>query len=103
MKTELGSQEALHARWWLWATGREAHFRSVADAVPSFISLVRPDGQLEIANRHLLDYFGATLEELKSRGAADTVHPDDLLAVIAAWSGAIAGAEPYNIESRRRR
>jgi PAS domain S-box-containing protein len=103
METDLGSQQALQTRWWLWAPGREAHFRSVSDAIPSSLSLVKPDGELEIANRHHLDYLGATLEELKGRAAADTVHPDDLPAVVDAWREAIAGGEPYNIESRRRR
>ena len=103
METDRGSQQAWQARWWLWAPGREAHFRSVSDAIPSSRSLVKPDGELEIANRHHLDYLGATLEELKGRAAADTVHPDDLPAVVDAWREAIAGGEPYNIESRRRR
>ena len=103
METDLGSQQALQTRWWLWAPGREAHFRSVSDAIPSSLSLVKPDGELEIANRHHLDYLGATLEELKGRAAGDTVHPDDLPAVVDAWREAIAGGEPYNIESRRRR
>jgi PAS domain S-box-containing protein len=103
METDLGSQQALQTGWWLWAPGREAHFRSVSDAIPSSLSLVKPDGQLEIANRHHLDYLGATLEELKGRAAADTVHPDDLPAVADAWREAIAGGEPYNIDSRRRR
>src|SRR6266850_2556405 len=103
METDLGSEQALQARWWLWAPGREAHFRSVSDAVPSFLSLMKPDGQLEIANRYLLDYFGATLEELKGRATADTVHPDDLATANEAWRGAIAAGDPYSIESRRRR
>src|SRR4029077_8309849 len=78
-------------------------FRSVSDAIPSSHSLVKPDGELEIANRHHLDYLGATLEELRGRAAGDTVHPDDLSAVVDAWREAIAGGEPYNIESHRRR
>ena len=103
METELGSQKVVHARWWLWAAGREAHFRSVGDAVPSFLSLVRPDGQLEIANRYLLNYFGATLEELKGRATTDTVHPDDLPSFIETWRGAIAGGGAVQHEGRRRR
>jgi PAS domain S-box-containing protein len=103
METDLGSQQALQTRWWLWAPGREAHFRSVSDAIPSSLSLVKPNGELEIANRHHLDYLGATLEELKGRAAADAVHPDDLPAFVDAWREAIAAGEPYNVESRRRR
>jgi PAS domain-containing protein len=47
--------------------------------------------------------FRTTLEELKGRATADTVHPDDLPAAIEAWRGAIAGGVPYNVEGRGRR
>ena len=97
METDLGSLQALQTRWWLWAPGREAHFRSVSDAIPSSLSLVKPDGEVEIANRHHVDYLGATLEELKGRAAADTVHPDDLPAVVDAWREAVAGGEAAEV------
>lgn len=103
METDLGSQQAWQTRWWLWAPGREAHFRSIADAIPSSLSLMKPDGELEIANRHHLDYLGTTLEELKGRAAADAVHPDDRRGAVEAWRKALAGGEPYNVEGRRRR
>jgi hypothetical protein len=35
-------------------------------------------GQIDLANRRLLDFFGMTLEELNSWGTNGAVHPDDL-------------------------
>ena len=37
-----------------------------------------PAGEVENVNRHVLEYFGATLEELKGWAVGDAVHPDDL-------------------------
>jgi PAS domain S-box-containing protein len=97
------SEEAMHSRWWLWAPARERHFRSIGDGIQAHGALVTPAGEIEIVNRQALEYFGATLEELKSRSTADTVHPDDLRNVIAAWRGAVETGRPYDVEGRHRR
>jgi PAS domain S-box-containing protein len=104
METELSHViDALHAHWWLWSPGREAHFRSISDSIPALIYLKTPAGELEIVNRQVLEYFGATLEELKDRTTADTAHPDDISDVIAAWRRSAETGQPHNIECRRRR
>lgn len=95
--------DTLHLCWWLWAPGREAHFRAISDGIPSFISLVTPAGDVEIANRLMLDYFQVTREQVKQLALADTVHPDDRRAVAAAWTRATAAGRPYELEARRRR
>src|SRR5215813_13401059 len=61
------------------------------------------EGEVEYVNRHILDYFGRTLEELKQWGTTDAVHPDDLPSVIAAWRSSIEAGTPYDIEHRMRR
>jgi PAS domain S-box-containing protein len=85
------------------ARAREDHYRSIADSIPALIAFMSPAGEVESVNRHVLDYFGATLEELKGWATADTVHPDDLPAVTAAWRRSVATEEPYDIEHRIRR
>jgi len=87
------AEEALH----------QGDFRSLADGIPALIALMTPAGAVESVNRHALEYFGAALEELKGWAATDTVHPDDLPAVIAAWTRAVDTGEPYDIEHRIRR
>jgi PAS domain S-box-containing protein len=82
---------------------REEHYRSIADSIPALIALMTPAGEVESVNRHVLEYFGATLDELKGWAAGNAVHPDDLPAVIAAWKRAVDTGEPFEIEQRLRR
>jgi len=98
-----GRGEVLNAPWWLSSSAREAHFRSIADGIPELISLVTPVGEVETANRHFLEYFGAPLEELKGRKMTDTLHPDDIPDFLGAWKRSSETGQPYEIEGRRRR
>ena len=52
------TEEALRAR--------ESHFRSIVDGIPALVALMKPNGDLEHVNRQYLEYFGATLEELRA-------------------------------------
>ena len=76
----------------------ENELRRVVDALPTFVTLMSPDGELELANRQVLEYFGATLEELKSQPMASTFHPDDRAGVLAAWKRSVESGEPLDIE-----
>ena len=46
---------------------------------------------------------GATAEELQGRALTESVHPDDLPNVMAAWGRSIPACRPYSVEARRRR
>jgi PAS domain S-box-containing protein len=97
------SEETQRAHWWLSSSAREHHFRSVGDDIPGLATLMTPAGEVEIANRQVLEYFGATLRELKGWAIADTVHLDDLPDILAAWRGAVESGHPYDAEARLRR
>ena len=97
------SEETQRAHWWLSSSAREHHFRSVGDDIPGLATLMTPAGEVEIANRQVLEYFGATLKELKGWAIADTVHPDDLPDILAAWTGAVESGHPYDAVARLRR
>src|SRR5262249_4051795 len=56
----------------------------------------------ETVNRYALEYFGATLEDLRRSTSSDIIHPDDLPAVAAAWRRSVETGEPYNVEHRIR-
>ena len=56
----------------------------VADSVPGLIGVIGPDGAVESCNRAVLEYFGATLEEIQGWASSKLVHPDDIPDVIAA-------------------
>ena len=96
------AEEALNAPWWLQASAREHHFRSVTDNIEALAALVTPAGQVELVNRQAQEYFGVTLEELKRRAIADIVHPDDIPPVRAAWMQAVEAGRPYDVEERLR-
>src|SRR5229473_5001484 len=91
-----------HTRWRLSSSARE-DFRSIVDDLPTFVTLMTPDGELELANRQVLEYFGATLEELRARPSASTVHPDDRPDVLAAWRESHQNGQPYEVTGRQRR
>ena len=97
------SEETQRAHWWLSSSAREHHFRSVGDDIPGLATLMTPAGEVEIANRQVLEYFGTTLKELKGWAIADTVHLDDLPDILAAWRGAVETGHPYDAEARLRR
>jgi PAS domain S-box-containing protein len=97
------AEEPLHAPWWLRSSERERHFRSIGDSIPALGALMTPAGEVELVNRQVVEYFGATLEELKDRAIGDGYHPDDRPDVLAAWREAVEAGQPYDFESRLRR
>jgi PAS domain S-box-containing protein len=84
--------------------GRESdrRFELIVDGLPAVVTLMTADGELERANRHMIDYFGKTLEELKSRPVGYSFHPDDRLEVLARWRHSVATGESYDFEARLR-
>ncbi|MET0791326.1 MAG: PAS domain-containing protein [Polyangiaceae bacterium] len=81
----------------------EAQFRAIADAIPALVAIMTPTGGVESVNCHVLAYFGTTHDQLRHWPTSDSVHPDDLAAVVAAWSHAVETGEAYDIEHRMRR
>ena len=81
----------------------EHRFRLIVDNLPTLVSLRTPAGDLEFANRHVLEYVGATLQELQALDTTGPIHPDDRPNLLAAWNVALETGEPYDIEVRRRR
>ncbi len=89
------TEEALDAR--------ERHFKLIFDGLPALIILMNPEGDLIRANRHCLEFFRATLEELQGRGQVHSYHPDDRPRLLAAWKKSLETGQPYVSEGRRRR
>jgi len=80
----------------------ERRFQIIVDGLPMNATLRSPNGELEYANRHILEYLGTTLDEIKDWTPHNTVHPDDRPATLAAWKEALETGRPYEIECRRR-
>src|SRR5258706_6445911 len=75
-------------------------FLLVADSVPALIGVIASDGAVEGVNRAVLDYFGATLEEIRGWATSKLVHPDDIPGVIAAQKHAFETGERILNEHR---
>src|SRR5882672_3197998 len=84
------------------AVQNELTLRQIVDGISALVAVLTPDGAVEIVNRQVLDYFGKTLEEMRSWSSSDAVHPDDLPGVIAVWTRSIESGQPYDVELRQR-
>src|SRR5712671_6007826 len=56
----------------------ERSSRAAFDGIAGLVSILAPNGELETANRQLLEYFGRSLEDIKNWGTNAAVHPEDL-------------------------
>ena len=81
----------------------ERSARSALDGIAGLVSVLAPNGELETANRQLLEYFGRSLEWLKNWGTNDAVHPEDLPRVLELFKKAMAAGIPFQHELRMRR
>jgi PAS domain S-box-containing protein len=82
---------------------RESRFQSIVDGLPALCALMTPAGEVELVNRQALEYFGATLEELKARAIGPSFHPDDREDALARWRVSVETGRPYDFEARLRR
>src|SRR5262245_52427045 len=67
----------------------ELSWRKIVDNVPGFVATMGPMGEVEFLNRHTLEFFGKTTEELKDWSLVGAVHPDDLPRIIEARTKSI--------------
>ncbi|MGA2538772.1 MAG: ATP-binding protein [Terracidiphilus sp.] len=81
----------------------EIKLREIVDSIPGFVCALSPEGEVELVNRQLLDYFGKTFEEMKSWSTNDSIHPDDRSRSVAAFTYSIKTGTPHEIEQRCRR
>src|SRR5450432_968656 len=65
----------------------------VADNISSLIVLLGADGAVESCNRAVLEYVGATLEEIRGWASSKLVHPDDMSGVIDRVRRSLEGGE----------
>jgi PAS domain S-box-containing protein len=78
-------------------------FYAVVNSIPAPIVVTSATGEVEAANRAIVEYFGKTLDELKGWSTGDWIHPDDLPRAVAKWKLALETGRAYENESRHRR
>lgn len=63
-----------------------------------------PEGEVQHANRHMLEYLGvASMAEMKQRIVGQAFHPDDRPEVMVRWLHSVHTGEPYDHHARLRR
>jgi PAS domain S-box-containing protein len=80
----------------------EERFRTLAEALPQFVWVTRPDGSDEYFNQRWYDYTGMTPEQSMGWGWVDALHPEDRGPTEARWRQATATGGPYETEYRFR-
>jgi PAS domain S-box-containing protein len=81
----------------------EQRLRQIVDSIPGLVVLLTAEGRVEFVNRKGLEYFGKTLEELKSWETAEVVPPDDVPPALTAWRHSVETGHPYDFDHRLRR
>jgi PAS domain S-box-containing protein len=75
----------------------------IIDSIPEPVATLTKAGDVDMVNRHLLEYFGTTIEEARRWKANDLVHPEDLPHLIDLFTRSIESGSPYESEHRLRR
>src|SRR5215472_8996773 len=75
----------------------------IIDSIPEPIATLTKTGDVDMVNRHLLEYFGTTIEEARRWRTNDLVHPEDLPRLIDLFTRSIEWGTPYESEHRLRR
>jgi PAS domain S-box-containing protein len=81
----------------------ERNLRQIVDSIPGFVCALSPNGEIELVNRRLLDYYGRTIEEMKGWATNDSIHPDDRSRSVAIFTNSIKTGTPHELEQRCRR
>jgi PAS domain S-box-containing protein len=85
-------------------TKSEAQLRTIIDAIPQLITVLRPDGRNIYANQSLMEYTGLTREEVMADDfRARVFHPEDIERLREERQQALARSFPFQNEQRMRR
>ena len=79
----------------------ERDLRLILDNVPALVNTVTPTGEIDFANRQLLDYLGVSREQLQDW--PPFIHEADRAMVIERWKQSIESGQPFGADYRLRR
>ena len=77
-------------------------FRLMADSFPFIVWTAAPDGQVDYANRGMIDYTGVDPDAPPESRWQGSVHPDDLAACLQAWQACVLAGTSFAREYRIR-
>jgi PAS domain S-box-containing protein len=82
---------------------REHQLLGIIETIPSMLWSVSPTGKTTHLSQRVLEYCGASSEELINRGWERFIHPDDREETTKAFDHAISSGESYSAIHRLRR
>jgi len=92
MRTQANEDlERIERDWWC-----------LIDSIPGPIVTLTKTGDIDMVNRHLLEYFGTTIERIRQWETNDLVHPEDLSDLTGLFRRSIESGTPYESEQRLR-
>ncbi|MBD1863418.1 MULTISPECIES: ATP-binding protein [Trichocoleus] len=89
-----GQQEALYQS--------EEQYRLLSEALPQFVWLLDPEGQVEYCNRYWYNYTGLSEAQTLGCGWEVALHPEDYAHTRRQWRQATKTGDPCEIEYRMR-
>ncbi|MEP0769162.1 ATP-binding protein [Trichocoleus sp. ST-U1] len=81
----------------------QQRFRFLAESIPQMVWTADASGWVDYYSPGWFDYTGLTLEQIQGSGWQNTLHPDDRLRTIEAWTQSTEMGTNYDIEHRLRR
>ncbi|WP_276483788.1 sensor histidine kinase [Paraflavitalea pollutisoli] len=80
----------------------ELKYKQLSESVPLMIFTLDADGDLTYANHWLLDFTGATIDQIREAHWANIMHPDDWEQARIIWENETPLLQPMNMQYRLR-
>lgn len=81
----------------------ELNFRRIVETIPALVWCASPDGELTYVNQRILDYTGASLDDLARAGWVNFLHPEDVEQTVTMWMNAVRTGNPHDVQYRLRK
>ncbi len=81
----------------------QARFTAIADSAPVMIWMCDAEKRCTWFNRRWLEVTGRTMDDARSRGWLDAVHPEDMESCLDVYTSAFDARQPFSMQWRLRR
>jgi PAS domain S-box-containing protein len=80
----------------------EVRYRLLTESLPQFVWTTDAEGKIDYCNRHLLEFCGLTLEEVRAGRSRELIHPEDLPGLLEKVQRSRETGTPFEHEYRVR-
>lgn len=82
---------------------RERDLSLIVETIPGLVWCASPEGELTYVNQRILDYTGASLDDLAQAGWVNFLHPDDVQQTVTTWTNNVRTGDLHDVQYRLRR